>query len=216
MNHPSFVMPVLAVILWLHCLTLAVHPFLIATTPTKNIGTRTRFQNQEKYHTSSKISKQQQQTLFHNRRPYAWASIVRISNIEHDLNTSARSNSGRRRKSCKRNRPSNVRVIHTLQEYRAAVTTEYDNIVVVNFFASWCKKCQRIKPLFYYLAKQNPSLIFVEVPVSSRNRDLQSDLSLRGVPYGHIYVPKIGLAEELPLFRNVFPIFEKLLLTYIE
>ena len=36
-------------------------------------------------------------------------------------------------------RPSNVKVVHTLNDYKVAVGNERDKVVVVRFYATWCK-----------------------------------------------------------------------------
>jgi len=115
---------------------------------------------------------------------------------------------------CKKNRPSNVKVVHTLQVYDMIVRSEQDKIIVVNFFAAWCKKCQKIKPHFYRLAKKYPQLCFVEVPVSEKNVDMQIDMSLKAVPYAHIYYQG-SLAEHFPIARDQYNFFEQLMATYI-
>jgi len=115
---------------------------------------------------------------------------------------------------CKKNRPSNVKVVHTCQGYDVIVRNERDNIIVVNFFAAWCKKCQKIKPHFYRLAKKYPQLCFVEVAVSEKNVDMQIDMSLRAVPYAHIY-HQGSLAEQFPIVRDQYNFFEQLMATYI-
>jgi len=39
----------------------------------------------------------------------------------------------------KNGRPSNVKVVHTLNDYKVAVGNERDKVVVVRFYATWCK-----------------------------------------------------------------------------
>jgi len=39
----------------------------------------------------------------------------------------------------KNGRPSNVKVVHTLEDYKMAVGDERDKLVVVRFYATWCK-----------------------------------------------------------------------------
>jgi len=115
---------------------------------------------------------------------------------------------------CKKNRPSNVKMVHTLQDYDVTVRNEQDKIIVVNFFAAWCKKCQKIKPHFYRLAKKYPQVCFVEVAVSQQNVDMQIDISLKAVPYAHIY-HQGSLAEHFPIVRDQYNFFEQLMATYI-
>ena len=39
----------------------------------------------------------------------------------------------------KNGRPSNVKVVRTLDDYKIAVGDEHDKLVVVRFYATWCK-----------------------------------------------------------------------------
>ena len=39
----------------------------------------------------------------------------------------------------KNGRPSNVKVVHTLEDYKTAVGDENEKLVVVRFYATWCK-----------------------------------------------------------------------------
>lgn len=39
----------------------------------------------------------------------------------------------------KNGRPSNVKVVHTLEGYKMAVCDENEKLVVVRFYATWCK-----------------------------------------------------------------------------
>jgi len=115
---------------------------------------------------------------------------------------------------CKKNRPSNVKMVHTLQGYDVILRNEREKVIVVNFFAAWCKKCQKIKPHFYRLAKKYPQLCFVEVAVSEKNVDMQIGMSLKAVPYAHIY-HQGSLAEHFPIVRDQYNFFEQLMATYI-
>lgn len=111
--------------------------------------------------------------------------------------------------------PSNLQVVNTLQEYKAVVAGERERIVVVRFFATWCKACQAIGPAFHRLAKTYDNVLFVEVPVTNKNAELHQGLGVPSLPFGHIYHPKAGLVEELKISRKYFPDFQQKLRSYI-
>ncbi|KAL3809315.1 hypothetical protein ACHAXA_008714 [Cyclostephanos tholiformis] len=102
--------------------------------------------------------------------------------------------------------PSNLRTIRTLEEYRDALDGcgKDGRIVVVRFFATWCKACKAIQPSYYRLASLYPSITFLEVPVTTENANLHQGLEVPSLPYGHIYYPGAGLVEEMRISRRHF------------
>mmetsp|Transcript_16492 Transcript_16492/g.23259 ORF Transcript_16492/g.23259 Transcript_16492/m.23259 type:complete len:275 (+) Transcript_16492:316-1140(+) len=112
-------------------------------------------------------------------------------------------------------KPSYIHTVHTLQEYKREVGDEHDKIVVVRFYAEWCKACRAVAPFYYRLAKEFKNEIkFVEVPITDKNANIHQGLDVPSIPFGHIYHPSGGLVEELPLKRMDFPIFDKVLRSY--
>jgi len=101
-------------------------------------------------------------------------------------------------------RPPNLRVVHTLGEYKDALDLERGNIIVVRFFATWCKACKAIQPSFYRMASLYPNIVFLEVPVTNQNVNLHQGLGVPSLPYGHIYYPEAGLVEELKISKKYF------------
>jgi len=116
----------------------------------------------------------------------------------------------------KNGRPSNVKVVHTLEDYKMAVGDEQDKLVVVRFYATWCKACRAVAPYFYKLAQTYKDIQFVEVPVTDKNANLHQGLKVPSLPYGHIYHPGGGLVEELKINRRHFPKFAKVVHSYAQ
>jgi len=112
-------------------------------------------------------------------------------------------------------RPANVKVVNTLEEYKVVVADETERIVVVRFYAKWCKACKAIGPSFYRLANTYPNISFVEVPVTQDNANLHQGLGVTTLPFGHIYHPDVGLAEELRISKKHFPRFDAILQSYV-
>lgn len=123
------------------------------------------------------------------------------------------------RKSSKRNngrgRPPNFKVIDTLDEYSNVIGKNQNKLIVVRFYAPWCKACKAIAPSYHRLALTFPDVTFVDVPATSTNANLHQGLGVPSLPYGHIYHPSGGLVEELKLSRKYFPYFTQTLQTYI-
>lgn len=108
-------------------------------------------------------------------------------------------------------RPENLILVNSLGEYKDIMDRAEveDKMVVVRFYATWCKACKAIEPSFYRMANRYPNLLFVEVPVTNENVNLHQGLGVTSLPYGHIYFPKSGLVEELKISRKYFAAFEK-------
>ena len=112
--------------------------------------------------------------------------------------------------------PSNLIRLTTLQEFKQVVGDEKDKLVVVRWYAPWCKACKAIAPSFYRLASTFPNVIFVDVPVTPDNANLHQGLGVPSLPYSHIYHPTGRLVEELKISRKHFPFFAKTLKTYVD
>jgi len=148
------------------------------------------------------------------RRERVGNTIVESSKIE---NVSSLSSSPLKTK-VKETHPaiSNLQLVKTLDQYKSVVGQENERIVVVRFFATWCKACKAIAPYYRRLALQYPDVLFVNVPVSESNTDLHRGLKVPSLPYGHIYYPNIGMMEETKISRKHFGRFARVLRSYVE
>jgi len=113
-------------------------------------------------------------------------------------------------------KPTNIYTVTSSQEYRDKVENFKENIIVTRFYAKWCKSCLATAPLFHRLAKKNPGIIFIEVPVQAENADLHQGLKVPSVPFSRIYYPSTGLVEEMKISKKRWPIFEKVVATYVQ
>ena len=102
--------------------------------------------------------------------------------------------------------PDNVRHVESLSDYKSAITKAGDRTVVVRFFAKWCKTCRSIAPAFYKLARLNPDVVFLDVPVLDTDSALHQGLGIPSVPYAYIYYKGV-LVEEMKMTRQRFPAF---------
>jgi len=104
----------------------------------------------------------------------------------------------------------------TIQDYKAVVADEKEQMVCVRFYAPWCKACKAVQQPFRKMCRENPSIKFVEVPLTKGNAFLHEGLGIPSLPYGHIYHPQAGLVEERKIKKKEFAEFKQVLATYVE
>jgi len=118
-----------------------------------------------------------------------------------------------------------VKVVHTLEEFQELIRCNRENqqnspIIVIRWYATWCKACKVIQPLYYKMARSyqedSKKVMFVQIPLTEKNTDLHQEfVSLPSLPYGHIYHPTHGLVEELKLMKPHFRRFEQTIQWYV-
>lgn len=118
----------------------------------------------------------------------------------------------------KRRRKSKViQDVYTMEDYKTVVVDEQETMVVVRFFAPWCRACKAVAPMYEKLANEySPSVKFVQVPLTKQNAFLHEGLGVRSHPFAHIYHPTAGLVEEMSMNKRVFHEFRHILETYID
>jgi thiol-disulfide isomerase/thioredoxin len=114
-------------------------------------------------------------------------------------------------------RTSPVEMVDTLEDYKRVVVDEPDRIVVVRFFAPWCKSCKAAHPIFKKMVSEHSetSVKFVEVPLTKETAYIHEGLGVPSVPFGHIYHPEAGLVEEKKINKRVFKEFREALDSYV-
>ena len=107
-----------------------------------------------------------------------------------------------------------------LQEYRREVALAEQDLVVVRFYAPWCRACKAAGPYYRRLARQyqqkKHNVKFVEVPIAHENAVLFQGLGVKSVPFGHVYHKEAGLVEERKLKAKDMKAFTEVLDTYVK
>mmetsp|Transcript_1934 Transcript_1934/g.4213 ORF Transcript_1934/g.4213 Transcript_1934/m.4213 type:complete len:243 (-) Transcript_1934:5-733(-) len=113
-------------------------------------------------------------------------------------------------------RPENVRMAVSLEDFSKEIEEgrKMNKLIVVRFFATWCKTCHALRPSYDKLASANLETIFLDVPVTDTNANLHQGLGVPSVPYSHIYHPEKGLVEETKLSRKTLAEFGELIEKY--
>jgi len=102
--------------------------------------------------------------------------------------TVARSIQKRRQE--RRIRPASPMIqITDIQQYKDEVVDSMDSaLVVVRFYAPWCKACKAIESTYHRLPQEFPSNVkFVEVPLTKENAYMHKGLGIPSLPFAHIY-----------------------------
>jgi len=110
--------------------------------------------------------------------------------------------------------------INSLAELRDAL--QRPGIKVIRFYATWCRSCARVAPLYRRLAEtykateasQNvvdkatatEPIRFYNIVVNEKNPEMHAALGVPSLPYAHIYVDTM-LVEEMRITKKLFPQF---------
>jgi len=105
--------------------------------------------------------------------------------------------------------PSNLKIVGSRAEFDAGVAhgTEEYKLVVVRFYATWCKSCKAMQPLFRRLMHEHSDILFLEVPVTHGRSFVTSELGVKTFPFGHVYGPGGGLVERRSIEKKNFSDF---------
>eukprot|EP00980_Cylindrotheca_fusiformis_P024428 scaffold11900_cov90-Cylindrotheca_fusiformis.AAC.4 len=104
--------------------------------------------------------------------------------------------------------------VRTIDEFKKEVVDGASGLVVVWYYAPWCRACKQVAPGFVSLTRRHPNAKFVQVPALEENKALHQGLGVPSVPYVQLYHPEGGLIEEQKLKRPMLSGFHKKLQDY--
>jgi len=110
---------------------------------------------------------------------------------------------------------SHVLNVETLQQLKNALDFNKEKVVVVRFFSHHCKSCAAVTPKLNRLARLNPNARFIDIPITKDNPDVQKEMDIYAVPFGHIYYPEVGLVEEVKMSKLHWHDFEDIFYSYV-
>jgi thiol-disulfide isomerase/thioredoxin len=106
-----------------------------------------------------------------------------------------------------------MQLVRTMEEFKATLRDSRKCTVAI-WTSPWCKACKSLRPAIWALAKQHPNFKFIEIPVLDENANLHQGLEVPSVPYFHLYLPEMQLAEEEKLNRKRISMVHKMLQDY--
>ena len=67
------------------------------------------------------------------------------------------------------------------------------NIMLINFFASWCTPCKVEHPLFFEIKKNYPNILLVGINYKDKQEEAINYLNTMGNPYDYVGVDNKGI-----------------------
>ena len=109
--------------------------------------------------------------------------------------------------------------IDTPEEHTALISGFNDKIVLLKFYAPWCRACKGLAPKFIALSKDpklsNLPLVFAEMSISD-NKDFIKSLGVVALPSVQFYIGcEGGVIENFPCGPSKVPILKKKLIALI-
>jgi len=108
----------------------------------------------------------------------------------------------------------NLFAVDTIEDYAEFMEQHKTDLVVIRFFAPWCKACASIAPSYNRLARRHPEAFFLDIACTAKNTHLYEGLNVPYVPYGHIYNSD-DLIDEMKMSKSNWKVFEAAVLDMI-
>jgi len=133
-----------------------------------------------------------------------------------------------------RRRTKPILQITDIQQYKDEVVDATDSsLVVVRFYAPWCKACKAIESSYNRLPQEFPSDVkFVEVPLTKDNAYIHKGLGITSLPFAHVYYNEehvnnqnihssttsssCQLVDELKINKSKFPDLKRIVRSYVD
>jgi len=80
-------------------------------------------------------------------------------------------------------------------DYNNALACSKDRVVVIKFYAPWCRSCKAMEPKVKRLAREFPQMLFCELDFQ-QNQDLCRDIGVKSIPAFHFYHSDNGRVED--------------------
>jgi len=87
-----------------------------------------------------------------------------------------------------------VRRLNGREEYDRALGDNADSMVVIKYYASWCRACKALGPKVEKIARTHPEVAFYEIEFES-NKPMCKELGIKVLPWIEFYNGQAGKVE---------------------
>jgi len=100
----------------------------------------------------------------------------------------------------------------TKEDHLALLAANPGKIIIMKFYAPWCRACKGLEPKFVQISKDprydKLPLLFAQMSVQ-HNKDYVKSLGILALPSVHIYAGSDGLVENFPCGPSKVPVLKK-------
>jgi len=106
--------------------------------------------------------------------------------------------------------PSGIYQVENEADHKALLAAHPDRLVVLKFYAPWCRACKGLAPRYKNIATTDvyQNAVFAELNVQN-NRDYVKALGVLALPNVHFYAGNQGLVENFPCGPSKLPILKR-------
>ncbi|XP_061487840.1 thioredoxin-like [Rhineura floridana] len=79
-----------------------------------------------------------------------------------------------------------VKTVASLTEFQTQLMSAGEQLIVIDFSATWCGPCKMIKPFFHSLSEKYPDVVFVEIDVDDA-QDVAAHCDVKCMPTFQFY-----------------------------
>jgi thiol-disulfide isomerase/thioredoxin len=95
---------------------------------------------------------------------------------------------------------------------RALLEANQDKIVVIKFFAPWCRACKAVEPKYIQITRDEKylglPLVFAQLSIQ-HSKDYVKNLGILALPSVQMYAGEFGLVESFPCGPSKVPVLKK-------
>lgn len=109
----------------------------------------------------------------------------------------------------------NITHLSTEEHYKNFLSANPDSLVVMKFFAPWCRACKGLEPKFVRIATstENKNVVFAQFNVQN-NKEFVKSLGILALPNVHFYGEQ-QILESFPCGPSKVPILRRKLVDYV-